>query len=127
MYTVIRCSHEKYGAVISIDRDVNGSQLTPFRAVQCACKERRIWLESNTVKKVRILVDGQVMSPKQAEHWAHEEYKSLPKCTGCAKILNEDVHTHRFCPDLFCSQDCADKDYNEWLEKIKDEEEIDYL
>lgn len=127
MYTVTRCSHEQHGTVISIERDVNGSELTPFRAVQCACKERRLWLELGTVKKVKILVDGQVMSPKQAEHWAHEEYKSLPKCTGCAKILDGDVITHRLCANLFCSQDCADKDYNERLEILKDEEEIDYL
>lgn len=126
MYTVARRSHDQYGSVISIERDVNGSELTPFQAVQCACKERRLWLEAGQ-KKVRILVDSQVMSPKQAEHWAHEEYKGLPKCTGCAKILDGDVCTHRLSADLFCSHLCADRDYNERLEILKDEEDIDYL
>jgi hypothetical protein len=126
MYTVARCSHLQYGSVISIERDVNGSELTPFQAVQCACKERRLWLEAGQ-KKVRFLVDSQVMSPKQAWYWAHEEYKSLPKCTGCAKVLDGDVFTHQLCTNLFCSQRCADMDYNERVEILKDEEEIDYL
>jgi hypothetical protein len=90
-------------------------------------KQRRIWLESG-LKKVRILVDDKVMSPKQAEHWAHEEYISLPKCEGCAKILNGDVHTHQLSGTKFyCSAICADRDYAEEIEKRKDEEEIDYL
>ncbi len=84
-------------------------------------------MESGT-KKVRILVDSKVFTPKQAEHWANEEYRSLPKCEGCAKILNGDVHTHRLSSSkFFCSDDCADKDYAEEVEKMKDEEEIDYL
>ncbi len=83
-------------------------------------------MESGT-KKVRILVDSQVLNPKQAEHWANEEYKSLPKCEGCAKILNESIHTHRLSSKVFCSEGCADRDYAEEVEKLKDEEEIDYL
>ena len=80
------------------------------------------------VKKVRFLIDEQVMSSKQVEHWANEEYKSLPKCEGCAKILDGDIHTHQFSGNkFFCSQICADKDYAEEVEKLKDEEEIDYL
>jgi|SRR5271166_504023 len=126
MYQVSRLDHERHGPVIRIDRDANGSELTPFRAVQRACKKRRLWLESG-VKKVRILVDGQVMSPTQADHWAKEEYQTLPKCPGCAKVLPEDVYQHRLSPDLFCSTVCADRDYNERIERVKDEEEIDYL
>ena len=127
MYSVIRCSHERYGSVIHIERAENGSLTTPFQAVNSALKERRIWTESGT-QKVRILIDNQVMTPKQAEHWANEEYKSLPKCEGCAKILNGDIHTHRLSSTkLFCSEPCANRDYDEEIEKLKDEEEIDYL
>jgi hypothetical protein len=79
------------------------------------------------IKKVRLLIDDQLLSVKQAEHWAIEEYKTLPKCFGCAHLLNEDVVTHRLCSELFCSEECADRDYNEQIEKLKDEEEIDYL
>lgn len=80
------------------------------------------------IKKVRILVDDKVMSPKQAEHWAAEEYRGLPKCEGCAKILNDDVHQHQLSgTKFFCSKNCADQDYTEEIEKRKDEEEIDYL
>src|SRR5271157_1695501 len=122
MYTVNRITHPQHGSIIHIERQVNGSEVTPFQAVQCACKERRLWMESGA-KKVRILIDDQVMTVKQAEHWATEEYKTLPKCFGCAKILNEDVITHQLCPELFCSQECADRDYNEQIEKLKDEVE----
>lgn len=126
MYSVSRCLHAQHGSVIQIVRDMNGLHLTPFQAVQCACKERRLWIEGGT-KKVRILADDQVMSTKQADHWAHEEHSSLPKCEGCAKILNDDVHTHQLSDKFFCSQFCADKNYIEEVEKLKDEEEIDYL
>ena len=126
MYVVARSSHPQHGSIITIEREMNGSVLTPFQAVHCACKERRLWMEAGA-KKVRILVDDQLLNVKQAEHWAIEEYKTLPKCFDCAKVLNEDVITHRLCPELFCSQECADRDYNEQIEKLKDEEEIDYL
>ncbi len=127
MYSVNRFTHDQHGSVIHIERTVNGSELTPFQAVQRACKERRLWLEGGA-KKVRILVDEMVMSPKQAEHWAREEYASLPKCDGCARVLVEgDIHQHRLSLKRFCSSECSDKDYNEWLDKQKDEEEIEYL
>lgn len=127
MYSVSKLTHDRYGPIIHIERVENGSLTTPFQAVQAAMKERRLGLESG-LKKVRILVDDKVMSPKQAEHWAHNEYISLPKCEGCAKILNEDVHQHQLSgTKFFCSKDCADRDYAEQIEKRKDEEEIDYL
>jgi hypothetical protein len=127
MYVVNKIIHPRYGSVVHIERVENGSLLTPFQAVNSALKERRLWMESGT-KKVRILVDDKVMSPKQAEHWANDEYKSLPKCEGCAKILNGDIHTHQLSgTKFFCSVICADNDYIEEVEKMKDEEEIDYL
>lgn len=126
MYSVIRFSHPDHGPVIHIKMDMNGSERTPFQAVQSACKERRLWMESG-IRRVRILIDHQVMTVKQAEHWAIEEYKIIPKCFGCAKPLNEDVITHQLRSELFCSQECADKDYNEQIENLKDEIEIDYL
>lgn len=127
MYDVNRITHLLHGSVVHIERAENGSLSTPFQAVNAALRERRLWMEAG-VKKVRILVDEMVMGPKQAEHWAHEEYISLPKCEGCAKILNGDIHTHQLSGTrFFCSVECADKDYAEEIEKQKDEEEIDYL
>lgn len=127
MYSVNKITHERYGSVIHIERAENGRLTTPFQAVNAAMKERRIWMESG-LKKVRILVDDKVMSPKQADCWARDEYKSLPKCEGCAKILDGDVHTHQLSgTKFFCSTDCADEDYLEEIERQKDEEEIDYL
>lgn len=127
MYSVNRVTHEVYGPVVVVDRQENGNQPTPFRAIQRALSERNLW-RSEGPKKVRLLVDGKIMSPNQADHWSHEEYKSLPKCKTCAKILDGDVCSHQLCETgLFCSQECADKDYLEEMEKLKDEEEIDYL
>lgn len=127
MYGVTRRSHERHGHVIHIERSENGSFSTPFQAVNGALKERRLAKEGG-LKKIRFLIDDQVMGPKQIEHWAAEEYKSLPKCEGCAKILNGNIFNHQLAKDkFFCSQDCADNDYNEEIERRKDEEEIDYL
>ncbi len=126
-YSISRQTHERHGCVVSIERTEEIGEPTPFRAVQQACKEQRLWQEEG-VKKVRLLVDGQVVSHKQAEKWAHEEYQTLPKCYACAKVLGGEIHTHQFCDSrLFCSSNCADEDYVEEMEKLKDEEEIDYL
>jgi hypothetical protein len=126
VYSVSRLTHETYGPVIVIEQTLNGSELTPFQAVQSACKDRRLWLETG-LKKVRILVDNQILSPKQAEQWAREEYDNLPKCPYCVKVLNGKVFSHQLSGGLFCSQECADRDYTAIIEKQKDEEEIDYL
>lgn len=126
MYAVNRLTHPSLGSVVHIERSLNGSHPTPYRAVNAAAKERRQWKEAGA-KKVRILIDEQVLSPKQAEQWAHQEYQSLPKCAWCVKVLDGEVHSHRLSDRLFCSIECADKDYTEAIEKQKDEEEIDYL
>ena len=125
MYNVVRQNHSKYGNVIEIARDDAGESQTPFQASNKAIMMRRLWRESDG-GKVRILIDGKVLTVAQTEQWSNEEYKSLPKCEACAKILRGDVYTHKFCgSNLFCSQACADKDYNYHMEKLNDEEECD--
>ena len=127
MYNVNRQNHTKYGNVVEIVRQEIGTYATPFLAVNAAITAKRLWREEGA-KKVRFLIDGQVMTVSQAEHWSNEEYKSLPKCYTCAKILGGNVYTHQLYGDrLFCSQSCADKDYSQEVEKRLDEEEIDYL
>jgi hypothetical protein len=126
MYVVSREMHHSYGPLVSIERDANGSAKTPFQAVQCACKEARLLREAGA-KKVRVLIDDKIMTLKQAEQWSDKEYKSLPKCSYCAKIMEEDVFTHRLSSDLFCSQLCADRDYSERIDKLKDEEDCECL
>lgn len=127
MYSVIKSSHERYGSVIEIVRDENGTLMTPSQARQQASKEKQSWQDVG-ILKVRYLVDGQVMTIKQVEHWAHEEYKNLPKCNECAKVLGESIYTHQLSgTELFCTQSCADKNYIEEASKFKNEEEIDYL
>lgn len=126
MYAVSRLQHDQHGPVIQIEPAMNGSERTPFQAVQRASQERRLWMESEP-RKVRIWVDGRVMTVQQAEHWANEEYQALPKCSFCANILEDDVITHQLSQQLFCSQKCADRDYNERVEKLEEEVEVEYL
>src|SRR5690606_32843265 len=105
--------------------DPVGDCETPFQAVNRATSLRRLWLEEGA-RKVRILVDGQVMILKRAETWAAEEYRSLPKCEECAKILGEDVFTHQYCgTSLFCSQVCADKNFDYIVSQWDEETECD--
>jgi hypothetical protein len=125
MYSVNRLTHLSLGSVIQIERSLNGSYPTPYRAVNAAIKERHMWKEAGT-KKVRILIDEQVLSPKQAEQWADQEYQSLPKCAWCVKILDGNVHSHQLSGSFFCSIECADKDYTEQIERQLDEEEIEF-
>jgi len=125
MYKVSRQIHEKYGNTIEVIRDESGSEQTPFQAVQQAIRLRRLWKEESK-SKIRILIDGQVLTPSQAETWANEEYKSLPKCEECGKVLSGDVYTHQFCGDnLFCSSRCADKNYDFQVEKMNDNDETE--
>lgn len=127
MYKVSNSTHEQHGKVVVIERSDEGDIETPFFAMHAALKSRRLWREQGA-KNVRFLVDERVMTPRQMETWVHEEYQSLPKCAWCVKILAGDVYTHRLCGSgLFCSQSCADKDYHEAIERLKDEEEIEYL
>jgi hypothetical protein len=126
MYKVSNITHEQYGKVIAIERAADGNIQTPFFAWQRALTQRRLWREQGA-KNVRYLVLGEVMSIRQLESWSHEEYKSLPKCGECGSILGGDVYTHQLCSsNLFCKQDCADANYHEAMEKLKDEEEIDF-
>lgn len=127
MYNVSKQTNKKYGNVIEITREDIAEYESPYSAYHQAKYLRRIWLESGQ-EKVKILIDKQILTIKQAEAWADSEYKSLPKCGSCAKILGGDVFTHRLCgTDLFCTQICADRDYSRQMEKLLDEEEIEYL
>lgn len=125
MYKVSRLNHEQYGKIIEIVREESGPEQTPFLAVNQAIRMRRQWKEE-TKGKVRILIDGQVLTVAQAESWSHEEYKSIPKCEECGKVLSGDVYTHQLCDsNLFCSRDCADKNYDFQIEKMNDNEETE--
>lgn len=127
MYNVTRQTYPKYGDVVEITRSETGAFKTPGLACNAAITNRRLWLESGS-KKVRILVDDQVLTTTQAQRWADAEHKSLPKCHRCNATLDGPVLTHQLSEDnLFCSHECADKDYQEQVDKLNDEEECDYL
>lgn len=126
MYKVYHSNDEKYGNVIIILHSEDNGLDNPFLAIQEAFRQKRIWSSKDLISKIRILVNGQIMTHSKAECWAREEYKSLPKCAWCVKILTAEIYTHQLRGDrLFCSQDHADKDYHEEMEHLKDEEEIE--
>lgn len=125
MYKVNRVTHERYGAVIEIARVDSGEYETPFQALNRATSLRNVWIKEGA-SKVRILVDGQIMITKRAESWANEEYRALPKCEECAKILGETVFTHKYCKaNLFCSQACSNKNFDYIVSQWDEETECD--
>jgi len=74
--------------------------------------------------QTKILINNQLYTPPQAEKWANDEYKTLPKCAYCRSILGENLYQNSLHRNHFyCGVDCADADYFEALEKIKEEEE----
>jgi hypothetical protein len=124
MYSVSQKTTEQYGNVIEVSREDASQFETPFQAINKALTLSRLWVNGG---KIRFLIDGQVMTAKQAETWAIHEYKSLPKCEGCVKFLNGNIYSHNLSHGhVFCSQACADKDYLFQMEKINDEEECDF-
>ncbi len=126
MYSVNKKVHDKYGNVVEIYKDVYGAYKNPDMAYRLAKLIRRTWKEESNLK-VRFLIDGKVMQPSMAENWALSEYKSLPKCAHCICILDDNIFTHRLSDNLFCSQSCADKDYNIEIDRVNDQEDIEYL
>lgn len=124
MYKVLRLNHEKYGKVIEILRSETGEE-DPFFAVEKAKTKKRLWNERGA-KNVRFLVDNQILTQRELDKWYREEYKSLPKCGWCAKILGEQIHTNALpSGDLYCSRGCADFHYHQRMDYLNDYEEWD--
>lgn len=124
MYIVSRSNDEQYGNVVAILRSEDG-EISPFFVAEEAKKEKRLWEKQEKIK-VRFMVDNQILTVKDLEKWAREEYHHLPKCGHCAHILCGDVHTNNLSSGtLFCSVLCADRDYHIQAEKLNDCEECD--
>jgi len=125
MYSIDHKKHERYGNVIEITRISSDEYITPFQATNKA-RSLRLSLLEGGVKGIKILIDGQVLTLSQMDSWAVKEYKSLPKCEECAKILNDDIFTHSLSDNLFCSKLCSEKNYAYLLDKMNDNEESEY-
>lgn len=127
-YSVSRQNDPKYGNVIIISIDNDGEFETPFQAVNKLRNIKRLWKNEDPKTKIRYLIDGQILTLSQTETWSNNEYKELPKCESCAKILREQVFTHALCgKNLFCSQACADKNYKFITDLQEEEEEYECL
>lgn len=126
MYSVKKQVHTQYGNVVEIAREELAEFVSPFDAYRKAVKVYKEW-KGNTKIKIRVLVDSQVMTLSDADSWSINEYKTLPKCESCGKILDGKVFLHQLSGEkLFCSQDCADKDYVIQVEKSNDNEESEF-
>src|ERR1035437_247806 len=124
-YNLINKIDPKYGDIILIEAVDIGEYKNPIDAAEKA-KSLRAKLLISGDSKVRIFVDGQVMTSNQINSWAAEEYKLIPKCEQCRMILSEDVYINRFSErKLFCSTKCADDDYTYQADLLLDEEEIE--
>lgn len=127
MYNVSRQEHETYGKVILLSIEEIGTYENPFRAIEQIKLLRRLWLEEGATK-VKILFNDQIFTVKEIDSWSIKEYKLLPKCHNCARILKTNVFVHRLSEgNLFCTQKCADVNYTFEVDKLNDEEEIEYL
>lgn len=126
-YSIARIEHNRYKSILEITRVERGEYSSPFKVLNAGEKLRRTYLESDKIK-LKFLVDGQVLTHAQFETWANEEYRALPKCQECAQILTDEVFTHHLdMQNFFCSQVCADRNYQTCLDRYSDEEECDYL
>jgi hypothetical protein len=123
MYSVRRNNHPQYGSIIEIVTEENGIYKSPFQVEKQAKKEYRLWILETS--KVRFLFDNQIFNINQIERWARDEYKSLPKCHGCAAILDELLFTNSIEQAFFCSQRCADLSYQQQMDRFNDYEECD--
>lgn len=127
MYIVSKQNHETYGNIISILIEENGIYESPFQAVNQVKLLKRLWLEEGGTR-VRILINNQILTIKEMEKWSAEEYNFLPKCHACGCILSTKIFTHRLSgTNIFCSQKCTDINFSFEIEKINDEEDIEYL
>jgi hypothetical protein len=127
MYNVSNQVHELYGEIVTISIEEIGSHLSPFQAANQARLLRRSILEKGA-KKVKFLIENEILTIHNLENWANKEYKFLPKCFACGSILKTQVYTHPLCKNnLFCSKECSDMNYTLMNEKMLDEVEIDYL
>ena len=48
---------------------------------------------------------------KEGRSWAIEERKRLPKCPYCGCVVGEKKWRHSLNDEPFCSEDCADSDF----------------
>lgn len=125
MYSVSKQTHPQYGNIVEIIREDTGEFISPFDAYRKVVKLYREWRADKKIK-VRVLVDSQVITLAQADSWSINEYKSLPKCEECAKILEGPIFTHQLSGEkLFCSKICADNNYAYIISNRDEEEEFD--
>jgi len=111
----------------------------PREAVRAAIAIRDAWNkdESETARVEAGFTGGWSM-PFEEEPtdedliaWAQKEWESIPKCPGCGEpMYSDERYGHQFTDEYeFCSQSCAEKDYEaimaDWEEDEIDEREWD--
>lgn len=114
--------------------EVNLSYFNPVDAAMAAFSIKKKWEEEFNLSNVNIYVmteDNFLILKTKLQYkllnWADEEYKRLPKCKECRKILDRNCNSKEFLDsNVFCSEDCRNKDLASQQERLKDNEETEF-
>lgn len=90
----------------------------PIKAVEAGIRILNAWREANPEEEINIgygftagnTIPFEPSTIEELEAWAQKKYDEAPKCMCCGE-LEELNFTHDLGGD-FCSQYCAEKDYN---------------
>ena len=114
----------------------------PQEAAVEAIKIQKAWQADESEETVQITVrgitggyfgiDGEPMTVGEVARWAREEWANLPKCPRCEDVMpdNEREHyTHEYADFggyTFCSENCANLDYDDVVNYMEEEEDANY-
>ena len=121
LYSVSLKNNDKYGDFIEVSD--SGDIVSPFDVYNkvCALKNK---FKQNNESNLKYLVFGSIMTLSKIKKWANDEYKTLPKCNYCAKLILNDVFTNSLTDKIFCSLECShikDREISDKLEEEKHE------
>lgn len=103
----------------------------PCEAVNAAIAICEEWKRTNPHAKVAMGATGGFSMP-----FSHESYdtlqeraeklrETLPRCDGCGGLIQDETYTHESAQhdETFCSESCAEKDYESHQNADEDEED----
>lgn len=120
--------------------EAEGYYTDPREAAEAAIKVHQLWFdlwckERTGDEDTQIIVtvsntgfhgiEGEDMSYEEIRKWAQQEYSNLVKCEQCGELVTDKEHyTMEGEEDVFyCSENCAENAYWEWMNEITQEEE----
>ena len=95
--------------------------LDPREAVEKAIEIKNLW-QKDSDEEINLgygytggfTMPFSVSEDDTAIAWAEEKYSKLPKCVECGNILGKTIYSHHYSDDdKFCSEFCAEQNYND--------------